>query len=142
MIMNTIKTSNNADLIRRGYGRFARRDIDTVLAILDPDITWHAPGRSPLSGDYKGHSQVLGFLMKVAQRSAGTFRIDIADVLAAGERVVVSCTGSAERDGQSLSAPQVHVWQMDGERAVDSGRVWPREIVTAAERAGLAAGCD
>lgn len=117
--MSATTASTNTELIRRGYDAFARQDIPAVLGILHPDITWHVPGRSPISGDYKGHDQVLGFFAEIAQRSAGTFRIDITDVLASAERVVVLCTGSAERDGRSLSAAQVHVWRMDGERAVD-----------------------
>jgi ketosteroid isomerase-like protein len=44
---------------------------------------------------------------------------DIQDVLAAGERVVVLCTVSAERHGQSWSSPEVHVWRVTGGRAVD-----------------------
>lgn len=117
--MSATTASTNAELIRRGYDAFARQDIPTVLGILHPDITWHVPGRSPISGDYKGHDQVLGFFTEVAQRSAGTFHIGITDVLASGERVVVLCTGSAERDGRSVSTAQVHVWRIDGERAVD-----------------------
>ena len=33
--------------------------------------------------------------------------------------VVVLCTVSAERHGQSWSSPEVHVWRVTGGRAVD-----------------------
>ena len=49
----------NRDLIVRGYDAFDRGDVGTVLEILDPNIHWHVPGRSPLSGDYKGHDKVV-----------------------------------------------------------------------------------
>jgi len=112
-------TAQNAELIKRGYDAFARADLPAVFEILDSGITWHVPGSSPLSGDYKGHGEVGGFFARTMELSAGTFAIDIQDVLAAGERVVVLCTVSAERHGQSWSSPEVHVWRVTGGRAVD-----------------------
>ena len=77
------------------------------------------PGSSPLSGDYKGHGEVGGFFARTMELSAGTFGIDIHDILAVGDQVVVLCTVSAERNGQSWSSPEVHVWRVAGGRAVD-----------------------
>ena len=52
-------STENLDVICRGYEAFGRGDVTTVLGILDPSIQWHVPGRSPLSGDYKGHDEVI-----------------------------------------------------------------------------------
>ena len=57
-------STENVDLIRRGYEAFGRGDISTVLGIFDPNIDWHIPGRSPLSGDYHGHDEVIAFFTK------------------------------------------------------------------------------
>jgi ketosteroid isomerase-like protein len=111
-------TAQNAELIRRGYDAFARADLPTVFDIFDQDITWHVPGSSPLSGDYKGHGEVGGFFARTMELSGGTFAIDIQDVLAQQDQVVVLCTVSAERHGQSWSSPEVHVWRVAGGRAV------------------------
>jgi len=111
-------TAQNAELIRRGYDAFARADLPTVFDIFDRDITWHVPGSSPLSGDYKGHGEVGGFFARTMELSGGTFAIDIQDVLAQQDQVVVLCTVSAERHGQSWSSPEVHVWRVAGGRAV------------------------
>jgi ketosteroid isomerase-like protein len=111
-------TAQNAELIRRGYDAFARADLPTVFDIFDQDITWHVPGSSPLSGDYKGHGEVGGFFARTMELSGGTFAIDIQDVLAQRDQVVVLCTVSAERHGQSWSSPEVHVWRVAGGRAV------------------------
>jgi ketosteroid isomerase-like protein len=62
----------NADLLHRGYDAFATGDIPTALGMFANDITWHVPGRSPLSGDYKGHEEVLGFFAKSMALSGGT----------------------------------------------------------------------
>jgi uncharacterized protein len=111
-------TAQNAELIRRGYDAFAHADLPTVFDIFDQDITWHVPGSSPLSGDYKGHGEVGGFFARTMELSGGTFAIDIQDVLAQQDQVVVLCTVSAERHGQSWSSPEVHVWRVAGGRAV------------------------
>ena len=111
-------TAQNAELIRRGYDAFARADLPTVFEIFDQDITWHVPGSSPLSGHYKGHGEVGGFFARTMELSGGTFAIDIQDVLAQQDQVVVLCTVSAERHGQSWSSPEVHVWRVADGRAV------------------------
>ena len=109
--------ASNVALIRRGYDAFARGDSATVLAILAEDILWHVPGRGPLSGDYHGHAEVLEFFGRFTELSGGTFRIQIDDVLANRERVVVLCTESAERSSRSWSSPQVHVWTIENDHA-------------------------
>jgi ketosteroid isomerase-like protein len=38
----------NEDLIRQGYDAFSSGDMDTLGELFDPDIVWHAPGRSQL----------------------------------------------------------------------------------------------
>ena len=112
-------STENAELIRRAYGAFSRADLTTVFGIFGQDITWHVPGSSPLSGDYKGHDQVGGFFAATMGLSGGTFTIDVQDVLAQQDRVVVLCVVAAERHGQSWSSPEVHVWRVAGTKAVD-----------------------
>ena len=109
----------NRDLIVRGYDAFDRGDVGTVLEILDPNIHWHVPGRSPLSGDYKGHDEVVGFFTTTQELATGTFSIEINDVLAGEQLVVVLCTVSAQRHGQHWSSPEVHVWRVVNGRAVE-----------------------
>jgi uncharacterized protein len=110
--METEMTHPNAELIRRGYEAFAHGDVPAVLDILGHDITWHVPGRSPLSGDYKGHEGVLDFFGKSMELSSGTLRVDADEILSDGDRVVVLATVSAERHGQSWSSPEIHVWRV------------------------------
>ena len=64
-------TAQNAELIRRGYDAFARADLPAVFEMLDTEITWHVPGTSPLSGDYKGHGEVGGFFARTMELSGG-----------------------------------------------------------------------
>jgi ketosteroid isomerase-like protein len=108
---------SNAALIKSGYDAFALGDIQGALAIFAEDILWHVPGRGPLSRDYRGHDEVLGFIQHFMELSLGTFRIQIDDILAKDDRVVVLCTESAQRGDRSWSSPQVHVWTIKNGRA-------------------------
>jgi ketosteroid isomerase-like protein len=110
---------SNAELVAKGYNAFAVGDIPTVLEIFDEGITWHVPGCSPLSGDFAGHDGVLDFFGRCQSLSGGTLRIDVDEILADRERVVVLCTISAQRAGQSWSSPEVHVWRVANGRAVE-----------------------
>jgi ketosteroid isomerase-like protein len=115
---NATPVSNaNQQLIERAYAAFATGDIPTVLAAMADDIRWHVPGRGPISGDFRGHEQVLGFFRRFMELSGGTFRIVVDDVLAKGDRVIVLVTESAQRLGRRWSSPQVHAWTVKNGKA-------------------------
>lgn len=92
----------NEKLIRHAYELFATGDIDLLRVVLADEAVWHQPGRSPVAGDYKGPQAILGFLRTLQERSRGTFRVDIVDVLAESERAVVLQQETASRDGKEL----------------------------------------
>ena len=115
----TASAEANGALIASAYDAFSRGDVPSAIAAFAEDIFWQVPGRGPLARDYRGHAEVLGFFEHFMALSAGTFRLQVDDVLAKGERVVVLCTESARRGGRSWSSPQVHVWTVkDGKATV------------------------
>jgi ketosteroid isomerase-like protein len=113
----TIEEANKA-LIEGVYNAFAHGDIPAVLEVFADDILWHVPGRGVLSRDYHGHAGVLGFLQHFMQLSEGTFRIQIGEVFAKGDRVIVLVTESATRSGREWSSPQVHAWTVKNGKAI------------------------
>ena len=115
--MSSSKAEENRRLIEGAYAAFARGDVASVLRVLDPRILWHVPGRGPLSRNYMGHDEVVGFFKRVLDLSAGTFRIRIDDVLANENRVIVLVTESAKRGPRSWSSPQVHAWTIEDGKA-------------------------
>jgi ketosteroid isomerase-like protein len=106
----TSTAETNRILVRSAYDAFSRGDIPGAMAALAEDVLWHVPGRGPLSRDYRGQAEVLGFFEHFMELSGGTFQLRVDDVLARGDRVVVLCTESAQRGGRNWSSPQVHVW--------------------------------
>jgi uncharacterized protein len=93
---------SNEDLVRRGYDAFAKGDVDTLRKVFAADVVFHQAGRSPLAGDYHGIDQVLGFFQQLSERSNGTFRVTLHDVLADHEHAVGLHTAEAERKGRHL----------------------------------------
>src|SRR5262245_18216642 len=83
-------TESNTEIIRRAYKDFAN-----VFGAFDAGITWHVPGHSPLSGDYRGPDQIGGFFQRTMELSGGVFSIDVHNVLAEGDLVV--CPGHSQR---------------------------------------------
>jgi ketosteroid isomerase-like protein len=109
----------NEELLRKGYDAFAQGDLDTVMAIFDEDIVWHAPGRSPLAGEFTGHQQVQEFFGRIFEESGGTFRNEIHDILANDEHAAVLLRVRAERSGKSLDAMTCHVWHLKNGKATE-----------------------
>jgi ketosteroid isomerase-like protein len=111
-------TQSNAELLRKGYEDFAAGDVPAVLAIFSEDVTFRIPARSPISGEYTGHDEVTGFFQSLAERSNGTFRIDVHDILDNGDDTVVAlATHNAQRDDRELALPAVHVWRFKDGKA-------------------------
>jgi ketosteroid isomerase-like protein len=105
-------TQSNAQLLSKAYEDFAAGDVPAVLAVFSEDVTFRIPGRNPVSGEYTGHDEVTGFFQSLAERSNGTFSIDIKDILDNGDdTVVVLVTHDAQGDDRELAMPAVHVWR-------------------------------
>ena len=117
-LANMTEEEPNAALIVSAYEAFSRGNIQTVWTRLAQDILWHVPGRGPLSRDYRGPDEVLGFFDHFMRLSDGTFRVQIDEVFAKRDTVVILCTETARRGGRSWSSPQVHVWTIKDGRAI------------------------
>jgi ketosteroid isomerase-like protein len=110
---------DNAKLIQGGYEAFGKGDIPAVLALFAEDIVWHIPGRSPLAGDYTGPQEVLGFFGQLQERSGGSFRLEVHDVLASDDHVVALVNQIGHRGDKSLNTGGVHVWHVRDGKATE-----------------------
>ena len=110
----------NEDLVRRGYAAFGTGDVATLGELFADDLVWHVGGRSPITGDYKGKDEVLGFFAQLAERAGGTFRVDIHDVLANDEHVVALVKVTGEREGKTLNDNGAQVFHVQGGKVTES----------------------
>lgn len=109
---------SNAEILGAAYEALAAGDVPAVFAVLSEDITWHVSGRSPLAADYAGHNEVLGFFQALGERSNGTFRLAVHEILAGdGGTVVALVTERAERADAVLDDATVHVWRFEKGKA-------------------------
>jgi uncharacterized protein len=72
-----------------------------------------------LSGNYKGHDEVVGFFKHTSALCGGNFAIEVHHVLAEGDVVVALVTVKAERNGRSVAFPEVHVWRLTNEKVTE-----------------------
>jgi ketosteroid isomerase-like protein len=105
--------------VRTGYEAFGRGDIPAVLAIFDPSIAWHIPGRNSMSGTYKGPDEVVGFFTQLGERTGGTFNLEVHDMLASDDHVVVLARESGRGGGKSLDVNGAHIWHLRDGKAVE-----------------------
>ncbi len=111
----------NEDRFRAGYAAFQRGDMDALRGeFLAPDIIWHAPGRSQISGDYKGIDEVLGQFARTFELTGGNFSVEIHDCLANDEHGVVLGIVRGEREGKSLEDTYAHVVHFRDGRVAES----------------------
>ena len=109
----------NVELVRRGYEAFSKGDLQTVDELFADDIVWHNGTTGPFAGDRRSKKEVFEFFGELAERSNGTFAIEIHDVVGGDEHVVVLNTTHATRNGKSLDSKGADVWHVRGGKAVE-----------------------
>ncbi len=92
----------NASLLRRTYEAFAQRDLKTLGELFADEVVWHVPGRSALSGTFRGQDQVFAYFRNLREMSGGTFKAEARDFMTSDERVVSLEHLTGERDGKTL----------------------------------------
>jgi len=109
------------ELVKRSYEAFARDDLDGVLADMHPEIEWHQAQGLPHGGFYRGLDEVRSNIFEPLDAEWWEeFSADPDEFLDAGDEVVVlgRYRGIAKGTGKRLDVPFVHVWTVDGDKAV------------------------
>ena len=93
----------NEELVRKGYKAFSEGDMDTLGSLYAPDAVHAASGNNPLSGDYKGVDDILGYYGKLFELSDGTFKAELKSVEVQGDDTVVAThRNTGQRVGRTL----------------------------------------
>lgn len=93
----------NIELSRRGYAAFGAGDMETLSELIAEDATWHIGGRSSLAGDYEGREAIFGLFAKLAEGTEMTLNLEIHDITASDDHVVVLTTVTAGGSRGSLT---------------------------------------
>src|SRR3954466_2636706 len=111
---------DNVASIRSAFDAFERGDMNTLKEVFSPEIVWHEPGRSNVSGDYKGIDATLGFFAQLFARSGGTFKAELLECAeVAPDLVTCLINVSGKAKSGSLDQRSVLVFQQRSGRTVE-----------------------
>jgi ketosteroid isomerase-like protein len=103
----------HAELAQRAYEAFAKGDVAALDTMMADDVTYYISGTSAISGTYEGKQTVFAFFADLAERSGGTFEVDVHDIVANDSHTDALVKLGGERDGKRLDSENVHVMHID-----------------------------
>jgi ketosteroid isomerase-like protein len=103
----------NEQFVRDGYAAFNRKDMPAVMGIFADDITFVIPGKSLQAGTFAGKGEVGRYFQIIGKHTAGTHRLEIQDVIAKDDRVLVLTRALGERGSEKFDMTVVHIWRVE-----------------------------
>ena len=108
-------THPNEELVRQGYKAFGEGDMDTLRSLFASDAVHVATGNNPLSGEYKGVDEVLGYYGKLFELSDGTFTAELKSTKVEGDdKVVATHRAKGQRAGKTLDQDETLTFTISG----------------------------
>jgi uncharacterized protein len=107
----------NKDIIAAIYASFAKGDVPTVLAVMDPKIEWtEAEGWPLYTGTSVGPQAVVDDVFMRLGEIGEDFSVNVTQLVAEGDTVVGLGTYTWNRNGSGEPAEVkiAHVWTLDG----------------------------
>jgi len=102
--------TGNAKLVSDAYEAFARRDVATVLALVDPQFEVQQTELLPWGGTYHGLEGLGNFFTKLLTHIDS--QVELEEFIEAGERVVAIgyTRGQVKATGQNFEVRIAHIW--------------------------------
>jgi ketosteroid isomerase-like protein len=117
----------NVTIYWRLIAAFNANDLETVSALLDPNLIYTLPGRSPVAAHTQGVAAHLDMLRRARELSGGTLKLEPHVVAAEADYVFVYGRVTAERDGKCLDCEHCVVFRFSNGRIVE-GRTLPVDL--------------
>jgi ketosteroid isomerase-like protein len=102
----------NANLVRRIFDAFARREAMALREVFAPDAVWRVPGEGAMAGTFEGREAIFRFLGRLPKETDGTYRSTLIDVLASDERAAAVYRATGRRHGRALDLEQVLLFRI------------------------------
>lgn len=107
----------NLAVIQQMFDHARVGERNRIPELWSDDVVLHYGGDNPVSGTYEGKAEVAGAYSKMSELTGGTFgAIELHDVLASDDHVVVLARVGAEREGHRLEWRGVDVYHVAGGR--------------------------
>lgn len=112
--------ATNKEIVENAYASFAKGDIPAALGAMADDIQWTEADGFLLAGTYVGPQAVLeGVFMRLGE-IGDDFAVAPEHFVADGDTVVAlgNYTWKRKSSGEPAAVKMVHVWTLDGGKAV------------------------
>ncbi|GIU95516.1 MAG: hypothetical protein KatS3mg012_1973 [Gaiellaceae bacterium] len=106
--------AENAEIVRRIFAAFARREGFALRGLFAEDATWVVPGRGAMAGTYRGRDEIFRFLGRLPKETDGTYASELLDVLASDTRAAALYRARGMRHGRTLELEQVLLFRIEG----------------------------
>ena len=103
-------SQENVELARRGYEAFARRDLDAVFELFDPEIEAHDPPEMPDAAVHRGHDAVRRDWQQTYELFED-FTIESTETIDAGDEVFAGIVQRGRPHG-SRAVVEERSWQV------------------------------
>ena len=108
--------TDNGNLVRTAFAAWETGDSRPFFALVDDDVTWTVIGSTPVSGTHTSKQAFLSAAGLLFDRIDGPIIATVAEVIAAGDRVVLRWSGRGKgRNGRPYE--QTYCWVL---RVTDS----------------------
>jgi ketosteroid isomerase-like protein len=113
-------SSNHLEILKKGYGDFAKGDIPSVLAVFDSNIEWTEAEGFPYAGTYNGPEEVSQQVFTKLGTEWDGWTVAPKEFIDAGDKIVVlgKYSGTYKATGKSMEADFAHVWTLQDGKAV------------------------
>jgi ketosteroid isomerase-like protein len=106
-------SEENVEVVRQAYEAVARGDTEAAYSQVHPEIEFHTYAEAPAAGVYRGKEAVRKYNEDLIEQFESV-RVDVEEVLDAGDRVVVMSTQRAVPKGgqQEIEVHMAEVWSV------------------------------
>ncbi|MBI5103657.1 MAG: nuclear transport factor 2 family protein [Solirubrobacterales bacterium] len=101
------------------YLTAARRgDWDTAFGFFADDLEVRIPGRGPFAGRHRGKAAAVDYISTVRERFAGRIELELIDMLASDDRVVLVVRERFLTDGDPIEIHRANAYRVRDGRIV------------------------
>jgi ketosteroid isomerase-like protein len=110
----------SVEVVKGIYAAFAQGDVPGVLGAFTDQIEWYEAEGMPYGGLHRGGEAVAQNVFGPISEDVEGFAVTPEEFMAAGDTVAVVTryTGTGKATGKPLDQAAVHVWDIEGGKAV------------------------
>lgn|GEM_PF-3478840 len=109
----------NEALLRKAFEASLGGDVAPLRSIFDPKVNRRVSGHGPLSGELNGFDAILAWGAQLFQRSGGTWKEELLEVVANADAAFMRATYLATRQGRSVEGQSVNAFRIRAGQIVE-----------------------